>query len=343
MWDQRTYEDTDYGLDLGEAFEPAPLEGDATVDPMVSPHVMTVLGPVAPDEIGVCLHHEHILCDPVAVTDDEPDYRLDDIDRACQELEAFVTVGGKAIVDASSRDYGRDVRGLAAIAKRVPVHIIAVTGRHKHLHAALMSNSLDIDSLTDEFVEELTEGISAERIRPGLIKIGSSLNEMTPVEEATARAAARAHLATGAPVTTHLEAGTHGHHQLDVLEHEGVDPSRVILGHLDRALDRQYLSDLLQRGAFCSFDQIGKRVYGEDVPKIKMLLDLVGAGFEDQLLVSQDYARKSLLTAYGGSPGIVHLLERFTLDLMANGASSELVMKLVVDNPARALTTFPVR
>lgn len=342
MWNRRTYDDTDYGLDPGESFEPQMIEDEETVDTSIDPHVMTVLGPIPPDELGVCLHHEHILCDPPAVTGEDPDYRLDDVDRASEELEAFITAGGRSIVDASPRDYGRDIDGLYAIAQRVPAHIIAVTGRHKHLHATRMENALDVDALTEEYVQELRDGIGERSIRPGVIKLGTSLNEMTLVERAATRAAARAHNKTGAPITTHLEAGTHAHKQLDVLANEGVAPSRVILGHLDRALDCPYLTNLLDRGAFCSFDQIGKRRHGEDGPTITTLLALVEAGYEDQLLVSQDLARKSLLTSYGGSPGLVHLLERFTLELMGRGAPSSLVMKLLVNNPSRALTIIPV-
>ncbi len=341
MWESQTYEDTDYGLDPGESFEPRVVDDDVTIDTSVDPHVMTVLGPLPPEELGVCLHHEHILCDPEAVTGDEPDFRLDDIDRACEEIESFVTTGGRAIVDASPRDYGRNLDGLREIGQRVPVHIVAVTGRHKDLHARQMENALDVDSLTAEYVSELRDGVGADAIRPGVIKLGTSLDEMTAVEEAATRAAARAHRATGAPITTHLEAGTHGHHQLDVLEEEWVDPSRVILGHLDRCLDRTYLGGLLDRGAFCSFDQIGKPHYGNDSAKITMLLNLVDAGYADQLLISQDFARKSSLVAYGGSPGLIHLLERFTVDLMEGGAAAELVAKLLVENPARALTIVP--
>ena len=341
MWERRTYEDTDYGLDPGEPFEPADAEEDEPIDTGVDAHVMTVLGPLPPEELGVCLHHEHILCDPVAVTEGEPDFRLDDIDRACEELESFVTAGGRSILDASPRDYGRDLAGLRTAAQRVPVHIIGVTGRHKDLHASRMANALDVDALTAEYVSELQIGVGPDSIRPGVIKLGTSLNEMTAVEEAATRAAARAHLATGAPITTHLEAGTHGHQALDLLEAEGVDPARVILGHLDRALDRDYLISLLDRGAFCSFDQIGKPHYGPDTARITMLLELLAAGYEDQLLVSQDVARKSALMAYGGAPGLVYLLERFTVDLMGGGASADVVVKLLIHNPASALTIVP--
>ncbi|HWV36759.1 MAG TPA: hypothetical protein VNZ55_14080, partial [Thermomicrobiales bacterium] len=169
MWDPRSYEDTDYGLDPGESFEPD--EDEWSGESLESlPHVMTVLGAIEPDELGVCLPHEHILCDPVAVTADEPDYRLDNPANALAELDAYVSVGGRGIVDCSTQDYGRDIDGLVALAQRVPVHIIAVTGRHKDLHARRMENALDVDALVTEFVNELRHGAGERGSRPGLIK-----------------------------------------------------------------------------------------------------------------------------------------------------------------------------
>src|SRR5699024_10216752 len=158
VWDPRTYEDTDYGLDPGETFEPedATEEQEASVE---SPHVMTVLGALDPAELGITLVHEHLLCDPVAVTGEEPDYRLDNEDFASEEIEAFVVRGGRAVVGCSPRDYGRSAAGLMRIAMRAPVNLIAVTGRHKALHAARMDNATDVESLSTEFIADLTTGM----------------------------------------------------------------------------------------------------------------------------------------------------------------------------------------
>ncbi|MGI8485175.1 MAG: phosphotriesterase family protein [Thermomicrobiales bacterium] len=337
MWDRQSYEDTDYGLEPGESFEPEDVDEDDLID-LSLPHIMTVLGPISPEELGVCLHHEHVLCDPIAVTQHEPDYRLDNLTNAQIDLEAYLTVGGRGIVDCSPRDYGRDIDGLLLLAQRVPAHIIAVTGRHKDLHASRMANALDIDALGAEYTAELQSGAGELRARPGVIKFGTSLDEITPVEEAAVRAAARASIATGTPITTHTEAGTQALQQLELLGEEGVDPGRVIIGHLDRKLEWDYLVEVLQTGAFVSFDQIGKPQYGVDEDKAAMIVRLAEAGFGEQLLISQDFARKSLLMSYGGSPGPTYLMEQFTLMLMEAGASALFVRTLLVDNVARALT-----
>jgi len=340
VWDPRSYEDTDYGLEDGESFEPEEDEGSDFVD-ISQPHIMTVLGPITPDELGVCLHHEHILCNPVAISGAEPDYRLDSLANAQTDIEAYVTVGGRGIVDCTPLDYGRDIDGLVSIAQRVPAHILATTGRHKDVHARRMANALDIDALTDEFVSELTDGAGRFHAQPGVVKFGTSLNEITEVEEAAARAAARAAIATGAPVTTHTEAGTQAIEQLGVLAREGMPLDRVIVGHLDHRLEWDYLIEIAQSGAFVSFDQIGKPHFGADEPKARMIVRLAEAGYADQILVSQDVARRSELMSYGGLPGLTYLMERFTLMLMEVGAPASLVHTLLIENVARALTIHP--
>jgi 5-phospho-D-xylono-1,4-lactonase len=341
VWNPENYVDTDYGLEPGESFEPDDaLERTYEVDP-AAPHVMTVLGPILPEELGICLHHEHILCDPVAITDEDPDFRLDREDLAAEELEAFVTMNGRGIVDCSTRDYGRNAAGLLRIAGQVPVHVIGVTGRHKHLHAERMANARDVDALTDEFLQDLQEGMDGTAAKAGAIKLGTSLKAITDVEATTIQAAAAAHSATGAPVTTHAEEGTQALEQIERLQNAGVDPSRVIIGHLDRKMEWEYLVAVATSGAFVSFDQIGKTMYGPDADRAAMLVRLAEAGYGDQLLISQDFARRSMLLAYGGKPGLANLLERFTLELMAAGAEALLVRQMLVENAARALTILP--
>lgn len=341
MRDRSVTSQRDYGLAPGEAFEPADeVVEREPVDP-TRPYIMTVLGPIQPDELGVCLPHEHLLCDPVAVTESDPDYRLDDPHATLAELEDFYSAGGRAIVDCSTKDYGRDPDGLYWLAQRAPVHIVMVTGRHKALHAERLSADQSVDALTAEIVDEIRRGAGQHHIKPGVIKLGTSENTILPVEEKAARAAARAHKQTGLPITTHTEAGTIADKQLDLLAEEGVAADRVILGHLDRNPDPGYLRALLDRGAWISFDQIGKAYYGPDQPKARMLATLVADGYQNQLLISMDLARKSLLRAYGGAPGWVYMIERFALMLMDEGLSAAQVHALLTANPARALSTIP--
>jgi len=333
MREQIRSEVFDYGLAPGETFEPVEEPGEPF--DLARPHVMTVLGPIEPAALGVTLTHEHLLANPVAAND--PDLVLDDRHAALAELDDFYAAGGRAVVEMSPIDYGRDIRGLRWIAERAMVHIVAVTGHHKALFAAPYVAGRDVDEVAREIVRELVEGVAGTGVRAGAIKAGTSLDTITSEEEIALRAAARAHLATGAPITTHTEQGTMAHEQLAILREEGVDPARVILGHLERRLEEDLLRSVLETGAFVAFDQISKTRYGTDEARAAMVKRLVGGGYAGQLLLSGDLARKSALRSYGGEPGLAGLLERFPLTLMEAGVDAPTIRRLLVENPARAL------
>jgi phosphotriesterase-related protein len=301
------------------------------------PHVMTVLGPIAPDALGLTLHHEHVIARPLDVGGEDPDLLLDDPARSLAELELAFDAGLRAVVDMTPADYGRDVRDLHWIAERSRVHVIAITGHHKDQHAAPYLGEATIEEISARNVRELTEGIDGTDVRAGVIKAGTSLDRITPVEERVLRAAARASLATGAPISTHTDRGTMALEQIVILRDEGLDPRRVIVGHLDFALDEPYLRRVLETGAFVSFDQISKTKYAPDEARAAMIKKLADDGHAGQLLLSGDLARKSYLTAYGGGPGWAYLVEGFPRFLLEAGLDDDMVRRLYVDNPARAL------
>jgi phosphotriesterase-related protein len=335
MWDRRNYLDTDFGLEGEESFEP--VDPDVPDDFDFSlPHIMTVLGPIEPEQLGVCQSHEHILSDPIAQAGNDSEYRLDRIDLASEELESFITAGGRSMVDMSTRDYGRNVNGLQAIAQRIPVNIIAVTGRHDH--ASMLPNALGVDSLESEFRSEVEEGVDGTGVCPGLATWGVASDEITAVDRITGTAVARVAVATGLPVAANSGTSAMAQDQLDLLEGAGADPVRVILGQFDAHLNFDLLKSLGDRGAWLSFPQVGRFGPVQDKILAMMLVRLAESGFGSQLLVSQGLNRTNQFVSYGGAPGWIHLLERFTLEVMHAGEGAELVRTLLIDNPARALT-----
>ncbi len=339
MWNPETYHDDDFGLAEGETFEPD-LSGDDVQEVSTSdPHIMTLLGPIEPDELGVCLPHVHLLCDPPGA---DEDHRLLDAERAEAEVEAFVTMNGRSLVECTTTDCGRNVPGMLGIAQWVPAHLIAVTGRKNHQSASLMQNATDEDSLIREFVHDLTVGMEGTGARAGAIKVGTSKNEITDIERITLQAAARAHLETGATITTHTEDGTVALEILECLGINGVNPNRVIIGHMDRTpMPFEAHIEVLNQGAYVQFDQIGKSDTYTDQQRADCVADLYRAGFGSQLLLSLDYGRKSLLSAYDGAPGLPYLSEWFMVLLMESGLEAMQVRELAIENPARALTIHP--
>jgi predicted metal-dependent phosphotriesterase family hydrolase len=328
----------DWGLDDDESFEPKELDDEIGLD---RPHVMTALGPVDPGALGVTLHHEHVIAKPMDVGAADPDLLLDSTDAAFAELEDAFYAGLRTIVDMTPADYGRDAVAIQWVAQRAPVHVIVVTGHHKHLHAAPWVGDRSAKQIASVSIGEIRNGIDGTSMRAGVIKAGTSLNEITEVEQRVLRAAALAHLETGAPISTHTDKGTMALEQLAILQSDGVSPQRVIIGHLDFALDEDYLRRVLDTGAFVSFDQVSKTKYASDSARADMLKRMADAGHLDQLLVSGDLARKSYWLAHGGTPGFRYLIESCPLVLMEAGFSAPEVRRILVDNPGIALTTHP--
>ncbi len=327
----------DYGLDPGERYEPVDDLDDPPFD-RSQPHIMTVLGPIRPEEAGVTLTHEHVIAKPPRYLVETPDLDLilDDPHAALAELEDLYAAGGRTVVDATTAGYGRDIRILHWVAARAPVHLVAVTGNHKEAHSGRHLAGMSADDVAAVCVAEIIEGIDDTGICAGAIKAGTSFNQITTLEEIALRGAARAQMATGAAILTHCDRGTMAREQLDVLTDEGVDPARVILCHQDFRLDEDYLKGLLDAGAWVSFDQVSKAKYAPDTERAAMIVRLVQAGFRHRLLISGDLARRSYLRAYGGAPGLVYLVESFPLTLMEAGLTAPDVRRLLVDNPADA-------
>ncbi len=205
--------------------------------------VMTVLGPIAGEQLGVTLMHEHLLIDvsykweqPTEVTlralAEQPlslanlgylrrnigavkaNLRLDDVDVAMAEALEFKREGGGTIVDVSPPGIGRDPRALRAIAAQSGVNVITCTGFYlARSHPPHVAHS-SIDALVEEMIGEIRNGIGDSGIRPGIIGEiglgepmyvpGHTGDEMHPDEEKVLRAAGRAQKATGLPLTLHI-------------------------------------------------------------------------------------------------------------------------------------------
>ncbi|MCK9911467.1 phosphotriesterase-related protein, partial [Microbacteriaceae bacterium K1510] len=82
------------------------------------------------------------------------------------------------------------------------------------------------------------------------MKFGTGYNRITPLEEKTLRAVARAHHETKAPVHSHTEAGTMALEQIELLRSENVDLRNVSFGHMDRNPDPYYHEQVARTGAY---------------------------------------------------------------------------------------------
>jgi len=301
-------------------------------------YIRTVCGDIDPSDLGACYSHEHVLCSPPSDVTDR-DLELDSEAAAIQELTWFKQAGGRALVDMTPADYGRDAKGMLRISKATGIHIIAATGLHNEKYSGRIVKDKSIDELADRFARDVIEGIDGTTIKAGVIKAASSLNTITANEEKIFRAAARAHHMTGAAISTHTEVGTMGLEQIQLLISEGVEPERIIIGHVDRKLEWNYHLTLWKTGVTLSYDQISKEKYAPDSQRVEFIVRAVKAGFGKQIVLGGDLARKSYWPSYGtgGGPGLTYILWRFIPWLRSAGLSEDAIEDLLVHNLARAL------
>lgn len=324
--------------------------------------IRTFHGNIDPNDLGFTYSHEHIVCrPPYWVEKQADDLLLDDKEKSKQDVLDFKNLGGQSIVDATAIDYGRDVQAVKEIAEETGVQIIGTAGFNKSFlwsasipeHLKSVTGEYDtyyewidnasITALTDFVIKEIEEGLGNTNIPGGQVKFGTDYNRITPLEEKTLRAVARAHHETKAPMHSHTEAGTMALEQIDLLKSEGINLAYMSFGHMDRNPDPFYHEQIARTGAFLSFDGISKIKYAPESTRIQCILALVEKGYEDQILVSGDTARKSYFKHYDYGLGFENIIgkwvPRFIKEANQKGFEGEkLVDKFFVQNPKRCFS-----
>ena len=287
--------------------------------------VRTVLGDIAPDALGACDAHEHLFLDTPA----QPGESFLDRDKAVEEARTLVAVGGRALVDWTPLGLGRDLDGLAHVARETGLNVVAATGLHRDAHytADDLLRTMSTDALADLFVSELAD-------RCGVIKAGASYHHLTAFEERAFEAAAAAHGRTGAPVCVHTQHGTMGLALIERLASLGVPPASVILAHVDRNPDAGEHADTAATGTTLQLDGPGRAKYWPDSVIIGLIDDLAELGHAGRLLLGGDTGRRGMMRAYGGGPGLDYVFARFKPRLERE-LGNELSEQIFVANPAR--------
>lgn len=342
-----------------------------------SAEVMTVLGGIPADQLGVTLIHEHLfwdlrsLCIPPSVgklVSSRPDclvmenlgllhrdpfcieenLGLDEVWTIGAEVMAFKRAGGSTIVDATSIGMGREPDLLRELARTTGLNIVMGCGYYRSLaHDAFVLQSNTV-GLADQIIKDLKVGVGEERIRAGMIgEIGTSA-PLNPEEQKVLTAAAYAQKETGAALCVHVHPWTSqptGLQILDLLAQAGADLSKVILNHLDCCLDLDYHEELLRRGVYITYDNFGKEYhrdrghiqYPTDLQRLESLAELISRGYLERLMVSQDVCFRTDLRRYGGW-GYDHLLTNIIPLARHIGFSQKNISTILIENPSRALS-----
>lgn len=332
----------------GRAGPACPSGGRAHNAPV--PHVNSVLGPLHPAQLGTTSLHEHLLwADPGWEYSPEARAAFDApvvFAKVHDDLVEWKAAGGSTIVDCSGVGLGRDPELYATWSRASGVNVVCSTGfwaRDKILPYFALR---DLDYMVGMMVHELTVGMGTTSIRAGVVKVGNSKDGMWPIEEQTYRAAARAARQTGALIITH--GVNFAERQVEVLLEEGVDPSRVVISHLDAAYNLDYDRDLriLRQGFAIGYDHIGTdpdwspEPYAmKDTVRADMVRRAVADGYVDQLVLACDANGWSVGLAHRTTPRhtFAHLLRGFVPLLRERGVTDEQVHRLLVETPRRLL------
>jgi 5-phospho-D-xylono-1,4-lactonase len=305
------------------------------------PTVQTVLGQIEADQLGITYSHEHLLIRPEpSNTNSESGLGLESVETAVKELGFFKTAGGHALVEMTTSDTGRSPEGLKTITEQSGVHVIAATGYNKSKFSEATVAKKSVTELTDEIIRDLQQGMGDTSIRAGVIKIATSRNTITTGESKILEAAAEAHKQTGAPISTHTEAGTFALEQIKALTALGVAPEHLCIGHLDRKLEWNYHKAVADTGVFIVLDQFSKENYYSDSQRIQFVKGLMDSGHGKQLLIGSDLSRATYWPShgFGNGPGLTFILWRIVPWMLEVGIPHEAVNDLLIHNPARAFS-----
>jgi phosphotriesterase-related protein len=306
--------------------------------------VMTVCGPISPEDLGITLSHDHILLDAWGMTARYENYSLilDDEDVLTAEVQKYRSAGGGAICDPTNVGIGRNPEGLARISKATGVHVVMGAGWYRERVYPQYVYEDTPNQLAERLIRELAVGVDGTGIRPGFIgEIGTERGHIAPAEERVFRAVARAQRRTGCTIMTHTTHwGELAVEQLDLLEEEGVDPQRVIISHLGDRPGVKWLLPVASRGAWIDVDNLAFSDYAPLDVRADNVAALWEAGYGHQVMLSNDICQLGQLSFYGGC-GYANVIENFIPLLERRGLGQAEIDAMTKTNPSRAFAYDP--
>jgi phosphotriesterase-related protein len=313
--------------------------------------VPTVTGPIDTADLGTTLMHEHIFVLDPDVTRNWPGGwdEEEQIQRAHAKLAELKSAGIDTIVDLTVVGVGRDVARVQRVAAGTGLRVIVATGLYTFNEVPLPfrlrgpGTRLGGDEpMVELFVRDIQEGIAGTGVRAGILKCATDQQGVTPGVERVLRAVAQAHLRTGVPITTHTHAASRqGLAQQRILAEEGVDLSRVVIGHCGDTIDLDYLEELAAAGSWLGMDRFGLDNLLPLEARVRTVAAMCERGHAGRMVLSQDancfidWLPQELVSTALPNWHYLHLLKDVVPTLQRVGVTDEQVQTMLVDNPRR--------
>jgi predicted metal-dependent phosphotriesterase family hydrolase len=298
--------------------------------------VMTVTGAIEPGEIGLTLHHEHVMSTFGAEPARYPYYdeaRLFEV--VAPYLSYLHGLGVRTVVDCTAAYFGRHPELLRRFALVSGLRILTNTGYYgatgdKYIPPHAFDESAD--QIAARWSREWTHGIDETGIYPGFIKTAVDPGPLSEIDRKLIVAAARAHRQTGLTIQTHTGDNLPAAQDiLNILAEEGVHPSAWIWIHAHNLVSVEPALQAAGQGAWISFDGLQ---HGSASHILGLVQAMRAHGLLDHVLLSHD--GDSYMN--GQSRPYHYLITDFLPMLKTHGFNESAVQQLLVDNPSRAYT-----
>jgi phosphotriesterase-related protein len=320
--------------------------------------VESVRGPVELSDLGQVLMHEHVF---VMSTEHMQNYGSDWWDEeyrvtdAVAKLNAMHAKGIQTIVDPTVWGLGRYIPRIQRIAEQTPVHIIVAAGLYVYEELPQQyayrgpGNLIDIpEPMVTDFSRDITEGIADTGVKAAFLKFALETPEPSPGVERIARAIARTHVETGAPITVHTS-GPHqtGRTAVRIFTEEGVDLTKVVIGHAGDSNDIDYLTELADTGVLLGMDRFGLDLFNPPAERVKTIAIMASRGYAGSMVLSHDAscfidyfgaAHDEARAAAAPNWHFEHISDDVLPALLASGVTQAQIDQMMVENPVRYFT-----
>jgi phosphotriesterase-related protein len=245
--------------------------------------------------------HEHIFVLDAEIAANYPEDWGEEAARvstAIVRMNELKARGVDTIVDLTVIGLGRYIPRIQKIAAETELNIVVATGIYTYCDlphyfqyrgpgAVLGGEEL----MADMFVRDIQEGIAGTGVRAGILKCATDAPGLTPGVERILRATAQAHRRTGVPISTHTHARRRvGLDQQRIFREEGVDLSRVVIGHSGDTTDLGYLEELIANGSYLGMDRFGIDSILSFEDRVKTVVRMCQRGHAGKMVLSHDAA-----------------------------------------------------
>ncbi|MEZ4860935.1 MAG: esterase [Caldilineaceae bacterium] len=302
------------------------------------PKLITTLGPLDADALGMILPHEHIFVDlgPIEAASYLHADPADVVRVMAPEIAKIQAQGITALVECTPVGVGRRADIDRAVSAATGLPVVVPTGIYREPWIPPWAQAASEAAIRDWMLGELTGEIETSGVQAAWIKLSAGDDGITPCEVKLLRAAAQAGAATHAIIGSHTIRGRVVRDQLDILEAAGYTAERFIWIHTQAEPDFALHLEMARRGAWLEYDAIGSEHFSDDrlIDQIRRLLD---AGFGSQLLLSHDRGWYDPSKPGGGVPQpYTYLCAHFLPKLRAAGVDDATIKQLTETNPFRA-------